>query len=646
MKYDIVNPYSGSDILKQPVSQQAFVREELIALLNEGISSLYSSNVKKYERARGLTSVRTFNEFLIQSKRELVDVGESLLEEFRTFYQKPSGLNGGKVYEQITIDRAIDSLRSAINEHLFKKGYIQRKILCKKPYEKYKTFLRLTGDTQRLILTYEKDGRKVITRTIYYEDPLTKKETVRSAIQRKATELSNKNRADNIKTTISLLGKLKKKGLEDLTQDDLEKLLKAAKAENKECAMNGYLKSLRSVVSNGVALKILKNNPFDGFEYEEKTYSPKNDFIMDDQIDRILNLDTLNWKDLIEVRDRCITLTGYDTALRATSLVLLDVKNFIELSNGEYQLNVKYVKGRTTNVDMNLLFDSTIKLLKFWINVARPKFKPKGDSLFVSNQGAPLTYKGIRQSIQHCCQLLAVKTQKGLVPTPHTLRHTFATLNIEPYGKGLNTREMQERLIHVSQQMVETVYIHNNPYAKMEQAKKLRQKDSRMGAFGRISQEDFFKILDTLTIARPSAIKEIKDAYQKTVESKKSGLKCGEPMISEHEALEMLAPFSVNSRSLRSWGFKESVCNIEIGNKGKKYFYRKNAVEDLVKSYVPFREALKNFSGSRPHFYRQIKRCQRVTIGNETLLLKDDVFELLINKQARSKDDMVQLKSA
>ena len=180
----------------------------------------------------------------------------------------------------------------------------------------------------------------------------------------------------------------------------------------------------------------------------------------------------------------------------------------------------------------------------------------------------------------------------------------------------------------------------------MEEAKKLRQKDSRLGALGRISQKELFEALDALLFAKSSSIKEIKEAYQRAIESKTNGHKHGDNMISEREALQLLALFVVNRRSLRSWGFKEGVCNIENDNKGKRYFFRKSAIEGLAKAYLPLREARKKFKGSRPQFYRKIKGCQKIIIGNQTLILRDDLLEIFINASANPKAEAVQLKSA
>lgn len=647
METDIINPYSQADILKQPVSAQPFGREELITLLEEGVYQSFSPKGSgRYQLAWALTSIRMFNEFLRLNRNESANLSECVFEEFRSFFKEPSNQNSQKSYEQRTVNKAIDSLRSLINGYFFEKKYVRRKLLRRKPYEKYKPFLNLSEVTQKLILLYERDGRKVATKIVYYEDSVTKKEHQRFIVQRKSALLSARNREKNIRNVILILSVSSKRGVEDLTRDDLDRLVKIGRDKDIECAMTAYLASLQSMIANGIPLGILEKNPLNGFEFEQKQYAPRNDFIMPDQMEKILNIDTLNWNDAIEVRDRCITLTGYDTALRASSLTILDVKDFIELSNGEYQLKVRYVKGRRTDVDMDLLFDSTIQLLKYWINVARPKLKPKCGSLFVSSKGLSLTETGIRNSVQDCCRLLNVKTQKGLTPTPHTLRHSFATLNIEPYGKSLKTRQLQERLVHVSLDMVERVYIHNNLYAKMEEAKKLRQKDSRMGALGRISQEEFFAVLDSISFVKPSSVREIKEAYRRAVEDKRNGQKHGETMISEREALGKLRSFSVNNRSLRSWALKEGICHIEDHDNGNAYLYRKSVIENLAKAYVSLREARKGFQGSRPQFYRRIKGCQKVTIGKQTLILKDDLFEILMSKQGHLKNYVIQLKTA
>src|SRR5690349_4747247 len=116
---------------------------------------------------------------------------------------------------------------------------------------------------------------------------------------------------------------------------------------------------------------------------------------------------------------------------------------------------------------MYFFFDETKKLLEHYLKNVRKQFGPTTDFLILSNQ------KGRALSAAHCsmrfrrlCQKAGVQTYYGERPSPHTLRHTFATLNIETIGLGLPLYEMAQRLRHSKVETTRRHYIHNNPYLK------------------------------------------------------------------------------------------------------------------------------------------------------------------------------------
>ncbi len=135
----------------------------------------------------------------------------------------------------------------------------------------------------------------------------------------RSKRLSDNNRKSYIDQVLVLLKALNKNSIEGLTKDDFEKFLRVYREANKEDAARSYLAALYSVIANGIGFGILKENPFDDFLMEKRVHRSREDFIMPEQMDKILNLDSLNWKDSGDVRRRLVTLFLYDTGMRASS---------------------------------------------------------------------------------------------------------------------------------------------------------------------------------------------------------------------------------------------------------------------------------------------------------------------------------------
>ena len=125
-------------------------------------------------------------------------------------------------------------------------------------------------------------------------------------------------------------------------------------------------------------------------------------------------------------------------------------------------------KGSDKDVEMMYFFcQETKELLEFYINNIRKQFKPTTDYLILSNQwGRRLCDTACATRFKEMCEKLGVTTFYGNQTSPHLLRHSFATLNIEPIGISIPLYEMSQRLRHNSIETTLEHYIHNNPYLK------------------------------------------------------------------------------------------------------------------------------------------------------------------------------------
>ncbi|MFH0985064.1 MAG: tyrosine-type recombinase/integrase [Candidatus Omnitrophota bacterium] len=637
MRYAIVNRYAHADLMTLPVCEKPFSIDEFTSLLKDAAEQAHPFDKRHVDYVYGGPQVRLFLLFLEFSKKEGIIPDEILLEEFREAPSHGFKKAEGGIYDESTINTVTDDIRKLLNNYFYDKKLIRRLVLPRKAYWKYRRFHDLTRATQKLIISFEDDGRCLVSKKKFFDDPESKHEVFRIEFERKSKRLSDYNRKCYIDKVLVILGALNRMGIESLKGKDLEDFLVIYRKQGKEDSARTYLAALFSIIGNGIALGLLKENPFNHFVLERSKPKSRKDFIMPDQMNKLLDLESMNWNDSNEVRERCLTVLIYDTGLRASTLASLETNDIKELSDGRYQIAVPgvFLKGDKEDVVLYVLFQQTIPLLRCWIHFARDKFNPKVQRLFVSNNGVAMTRTGIRGIVCRYCKKLGISTTKGRIPSPHTLRHTLATLNIEPFGKSLSPRLMQQRLIHMDLETLERNYVHNNPLGEMEEYKRLLGKGSRNGLLERIGKEDFFAMLDSLQAAKTNSVIDIKQAYERALgynlqSSKKNDEKC----TSEAEALKLLSPLGVEYRSLRSWALQGGFCKIESEGQNK-YLYDQSSILDLVKNYMTCDEAFKKFGGSRTNFYYRLKRCRRIEIGRQSFVLKDDFLQFIIGRESR-----------
>ncbi len=634
MEYEIVNKYCDAHNLKTPVSKTPFHACELLSRLNEAATFIFPPVKRKLDYTRTLASVRLFERFLDSLATSEIKLDESMFEDFRSTIEDELKKRDGKTYQLREAIKAVDCIRYLINEYFYPRRLVLRRILGRRVYLKYQRFLCLSAITQKLILVFESDGRKVKVTKKYFEDAKGH-EFFRLEIKRKAEKLSGCNRQSSITSVFTVLAVLDKTAIEDIEQKDLERFLDTYREKGKQETAKNYLAALFSIVANGTDLGILKNNPFDNFLLERRKIKSRRDFIMPDQMEKLLDLKLLNREDSREVRGRCLAVLLYDTGLRVSAMTKLRLEDLNELADSRYQLTVKgkYLKGDKEDTVFYILFQETRLLLKNWIHLVRAKLNPKTDHIFVSTRGKALTASGVRNIVYDCCRRLNIHTFKGKTPSPHIFRHTLATLNTEPYGKSLSPRLMQQRLGHTDFEIFEKIYVHNNPLAEMKEYKRLYIKDSKESVFDKVSKGDFFGILNSLPSVKFASIREVKEAYERKVANTvpEENRISGNEVIGEDEAVSALASLKVDYRSLRCWGLREGLCQ-RMGEKGRqKFVYDKARISGLAKNHIGSEEALRKFRGSRTEFYRRLKRCQTVIIGRRRLILKNDYLQFLID---------------
>lgn len=639
MKFEIVNRFSNARQILVPSVKKPFTFEEIKNLLIEAAKFVFPRSRFALPHSKSLTSIRIFCRFLEFTGKTKIVPDENLLEEFKTASENQFKNEKGKVYVSRNILQTVDLIRLLLNKYLYEKGLIQRQIFNRKAFKKYGRFLALSKVTQDLILDFEEDGRCIHTTKRFVEDTKSGKEKHKLYYQIKTKRLSDYNRKSYIDKILTFLYSIHKTGVEHLTSRDLDSFVKVYRENNREETAKAYLAALYSFIANGIAKGKLENNPFDNFHLERRTVKSREDFVMPDQIERLLDLKSLDKENCEKVRNRLISVLIYDTGLRASTVAQLECGDVKELPDGRYQITVKGVslKGKKQDKILHLLFHSTLELLRNWLNISRKKLNPKTSCLFVSFNGKPLTRSGIRLIVRDCCKELGIVTVKKKAPNPHILRHTLATLNIEPFGKSLSPRLMQQRLIHIDLETLERNYVHSNPLAEMEEYKRLLEKDFKKSAIERVSKEDFFAVLDFLSLANEAHIKETYERKIAEIKNEGGVDLTSDKFVEEGRILTILGAYKFDVRTLRKWGCQNKICRQVIEGDKKRYFYDEKVFNDIIKNYFSHDEALRKFRGGKTKFYKKVKLCRRLKIGRFVFISKDDFLKFLIDENENIK---------
>ena len=628
MEIEIVNKFSDSICLSQPVCLKPFTKEKLLELLRKGVDSLALNPRGRY---KFLTAVGIFEKSIQSLNRDSIYPDESLLQSFREDAFTRVKKRDGKSYSQQSLKRAVDDIREILNKSLYPEKHILRKIIPSRIFNKYQRFLGLSDISQKLIVKFESDGRCLNIIKKVFHDTKSGKEAPRLLVDLKTKKLSDLNRKSYIDKVMAMLSALGINAIETIGRDELETLLKMYRSKGKEDTARAYLAALYSLIGNGIGLGLLKQNPFDNFPLEKRLHKSREDFIMPDQMDKILDLKAVNLNNIDDVKKRLVTVLLYDTGLRATTLAQIRLQDVIGFPDGRFEINVRglSLKGNKGDKTLHILFQATMPLLRAWIHSLRKKLQAKSDRLFISKRGGAFTKSGIRNLVRECCIDLNVKTVKGKIPSPHTLRHTLATLNTEPFGKSLSPRLMQQRLVHLDLETLERNYVHNNPLAVMKEYKKLLNKERETAVFDRISKEDLWSFLDSLKTVKPSSIADIKKAYERecSMDSDMRSPSEDGRLVTETQAMSMLKSFHIDARSLRQWGIRNGHCLISQEQGAQKSLYKEEALINLLKNYLPVEEALNKYEGGRTVFYERLKKCLVVKIGRKSFIAKDDFLE-------------------
>lgn len=208
-----------------------------------------------------------------------------------------------------------------------------------------------------------------------------------------------------------------------------------AKQNYKSTTINRIDSSIRSFYNYLELEEKINGNPFKAASNLKVPKRLPNYFKYDEYLTMISVID----KDDYEYRNRLILEMLFATGLRVSELSNIKIKD-IDFSEREIKIMGKGSKERIVfyNKECAIVLDSYLK-------ECRSKLLNGKDSeyLFINHLGDKLTDRGIRLIIDKIVKKSCIKSKVS----PHTFRHTFATMLL---NEGCNIKSVQELLGHSS----------------------------------------------------------------------------------------------------------------------------------------------------------------------------------------------------
>ncbi|MCJ7829389.1 MAG: tyrosine-type recombinase/integrase [Dehalococcoidia bacterium] len=168
---------------------------------------------------------------------------------------------------------------------------------------------------------------------------------------------------------------------------------------------------------------------------------------------------------ICNVRDKAIIMTLYYTGIRLSELLGMKLGD-IEIEARHLTVLGKGKKKRTLQI--------TPKTLKAIWQYLKTRGNPQYDSIWLSEEGMPLTESGLKQIVRRMATRAGI-TGKKL--GPHTFRHTFANNFLDAGGDPLDLKYL---LGHASLRMVEN-YVRAHQEKRALKAQERFSSDDRLG---------------------------------------------------------------------------------------------------------------------------------------------------------------------
>lgn len=249
-----------------------------------------------------------------------------------------------------------------------------------------------------------------------------------------------------------------------LSYDDVSQyVISAEKSGYKSTSINRLLSSLRSFYGYLIKKDVTDNNPFE-LVNNLKTEKRLPNYFKYSDFEEMLN--SLDDDKPLTLRNALIIELLFSTGLRVSELSNIKIDD-MDLKNNEIRVIGKGNKERVVYYR-----DSTRGKLYYYLKDSRStllngKFSPY---LLINNNGGKLTDRGIRYIVDGIIKRCSINVRV----TPHTFRHTFATMLL---NEGCDIRSVQELLghanlnttsiyTHLTNEVIRNVYLNAHPHGK------------------------------------------------------------------------------------------------------------------------------------------------------------------------------------
>ena len=240
-----------------------------------------------------------------------------------------------------------------------------------------------------------------------------------------------------------------------------EYLLHLSSKKYSPSSVNRHLSAIRSFYSYLLDEKLTNSSPFKAIHGPKKEKKLPNYLKYQEFLDLIDSLkDTA-----LDMRNRMILELLFATGVRVSELINIKLS---DINFKEQEIKV-YGKGKKERI---VYFNNECQkvMSEYVLNARQEILNGKHcEFLIINHFGKKITARGIEDIIDKCIQKSSLKHKIS----PHTLRHTFATLLL---NEGMDIREVQELLgharlsttsiyTHVSNEELRKVYLQNHPRA-------------------------------------------------------------------------------------------------------------------------------------------------------------------------------------
>lgn len=226
----------------------------------------------------------------------------------------------------------------------------------------------------------------------------------------------------------------------EVDSNDIRKFVSSLHIKNNGATVSRKLSALRTFFRFLIREGKITDNPLTGISGPKSGRSIPV-FLTVDEVFSLL--ESPNYTDPFEDRDRAILELLYSTGVRVAELVSRDIKDL------DFESEMLRVTGKGNKERIVPVGRPAIEAIRAWLPEREDIInKPKGrqvecEAVFINGRGGRLTTRSVERFVAK----YAARAGLRQAVTPHALRHSFATHLLE---MGADLRSVQELLGHAS----------------------------------------------------------------------------------------------------------------------------------------------------------------------------------------------------